>query len=136
MKTSGAEVWPTPIVFSGFEIGLQITFPRAALQNVEGNPVADAFRNYVPKSEQAHPNWDSTAVLEAIRPSSGYFDLSEPGNVSLGPKNTTVFSRDPKGNCRYLKLKADEVAPVRSAIEQLVVEAPKSRQPVSQRAVF
>jgi inosine-uridine nucleoside N-ribohydrolase len=128
--------WPTPIIFSGFEVGLAITFPYESIQKdfswAEDHPVAEAYRIYVGKPED-HPNWDSTAVLEAIRPDRGYFNLSSPGRVRLGPKNVTIFTPDTKGNCRYLILKPDQVAPVRELIATLVSEPPQ-RPSLGERA--
>lgn len=122
------EKWPTPMIFSGFEIGLQITFPFEAIEKdfsyVPHHPIAEAYRLYVKKSED-HPNWDSTAVLEAIQPDRDYFDLSAPGRVSLGPNNTTTFTRDPNGNARYLIIKPDQVSRVRQLIADLVTEPPQ-----------
>jgi inosine-uridine nucleoside N-ribohydrolase len=123
--------WPTPIVFSGFEIGLEISFPYEAIQKDfqynAHHPIVDAYKVYVGKPVD-HPNWDSTAVLEAIRPDRGYFAFSETGRVSLGEKNTTVFTRDPKGNCRYLILKPDRAAAIRELIATLVSEPPTPRR--------
>jgi len=120
--------WPTPMVFSGFEIGLVITYPIESIQNDFGwaadHPVVEAYRVYVGKPED-HPNWDSTAVLDAIRPERGYFGLSQPGNVGLGEKNTTVFTPDENGKCRFLILKPDQVSRVRELISGLVSEPPQ-----------
>ena len=133
--------WPTPIVFSGFEIGLQVTFPYQAIQKdfkwTANNPVVDAYNLYVGKAED-HPNWDSTAVLYAIRPDRGYFELSQPGDVTLGPKHSTVFTPDANGNCRYLILKADQVERIRAVIADLVSEPPQRAAGISQaqRVVF
>jgi inosine-uridine nucleoside N-ribohydrolase len=122
------ETWPTPIIFSGFEIGLEITFPYQAIDKDLGytvhHPIGEAYRLYVGKPED-HPNWDSTAVLEAIRPDRGYFALSRAGRVTLGEKNQTVFTPDPKGNCRYLIIKPDRVSQVRELIATLVSEPPQ-----------
>ncbi|HEY7305339.1 MAG TPA: nucleoside hydrolase [Bryobacteraceae bacterium] len=123
------ESWPTPMIFSGFEIGLQITFPFEAIQKdfsyVPRHPIAEAYRLYVKKPED-HPNWDSTAVLEAIQPDRGYFDLSAPGQVKLGPNNTTTFTPDPQGNRRYLIMKPDQVSRIRQLISDLVSEPPQT----------
>ncbi len=120
--------WPTPMVFSGFEIGLVITYPIESIQNdfswTADDPVVEAYKVYVGKPED-HPNWDSTAVLDAIRPERGYFDLSPTGNVSLSEKNTTVFTPDANGKCRFLILKPDQVSRVRELISDLVSEPPQ-----------
>jgi hypothetical protein len=117
--------WPSPIIFSGFEIGLVITYPMDSINRdftwTANHPVVEAYKVYVGKPED-HPNWDSTAVLDAIRPDRGYFDLSEPGNVTLGDKDTTVFTPDPNGKCRYLVLKLDQVGRILELIATLVSE--------------
>ena len=122
------ENWPTPMIFSPYNIGLAITFPYSSIAAdfgyVAHHPIAEAYRLYVKRAED-HPNWDSTAVLEAIRPDRGYFGLSGPGRVRLGTGNTTVFVPDPQGNARYLILKPDQVARVRELISVLVSEPPQ-----------
>jgi inosine-uridine nucleoside N-ribohydrolase len=119
--------WPSPIIFSGYEIGLALPFPYHAIANdfqyVAHHPIAEAYHLYMRKQED-RPNWDSTAVLEAIRPNAGYFALSQPGRVTLGPKEATVFTPDPQGHCRYLILKPDQIKPVRALITSLVSERP------------
>jgi hypothetical protein len=77
-------------------------------------------------------------VLEAIQPDRGYFDLSGPGRVTLGPKNTTTFTPDPQGNARYLIIKPDQVSRVRQLITDLVTEPPQASPPThnSQRVDF
>ena len=135
------ESWPTPMIFSGFEIGLQITFPFEAIQNdfsyVPYHPIAEAYRLYVKKPED-HPNWDSTAVLEAIQPDRGYFDLSAPGRVTLGPNNATIFTPDAAANSRYLIIKPGQVSRIRQLITDLVTEPPQTNAPAgaAQRVAF
>ncbi len=133
--------WPTPMFFSGFEIGLIITYPMESIDRdfawAANNPVVEAYKVYTGKPED-HPNWDSTAVLDAIRPDRGYFDLSAPGNVTLNEKAATVFTPDPNGKCRYLILKQDQVARVRELIADLVSQPPQKNAAVagSQRVAF
>jgi len=89
------EHWPTPMVFSGYEVGLQAKFTFQSIQKdfnyTPHHPIAESYRIYLPKG-QDRPSWDPTAVLYAIRPDHGYFGLSEKGRVTLGHKNTTVFT--------------------------------------------
>jgi inosine-uridine nucleoside N-ribohydrolase len=117
--------WPSPMIFSGFEIGLVITYPIESIQNdfawAPNHPVVDSYKAYVGKAAD-HPNWDSTAVLDAIRPDRGYFNLSEKGTVELGEKNTTVFKADHNGKCQYLILKNEQVSRLRELIANLVSE--------------
>ncbi len=134
--------WPTPMIFSGFEIGLVITYPMESINRdfawTENHPVVEAYKVYTGKPED-HPNWDSTAVLYAIRPDRGYFDLSQSGNVSLGAKNVTVFTPDSQGRCRYLILKPEQVSRIREVIAALVSEPPQvmsSTASASHRVAF
>ena len=120
--------WPTPIVLSGFEIGLAVAFPYSSTMELmaaaDTNPVGEACRMFFKKPEN-RPGWDPTAVLEAIRPNRGYFELSTPGRVTLGPKNTTVFMPEKGGNCRYLTVSPQNARAARQVIVDLVMEPPK-----------
>jgi inosine-uridine nucleoside N-ribohydrolase len=120
--------WPTPIVWSGFEIGLRPTFPAAVAEHhfgyVPHHPVADAYRlhNKMPYSQ---PTWDLTSVLYAVRPEGGYFDLSGPGRVVVESDGFTRFTPEADGRDRYLVLKTDaQVERVREALALLASEPP------------
>ena len=63
-------------------------------------------------------------MLYAIRPDHGYFGLSEKGRVTLGHKNTTVFTPAKDGNCRYLVLDPLKAARVQAVLETLASEPP------------
>ena len=121
--------WPTPVVFSGFEIGLQVPYHYESILKdfnyTVHHPVVDAYKLYLPKGED-RPDWDSTAALYAVRSDRGYFNLSVPGRVTLGPRNTTVFISDPAGNCRYLIVQPGQPPRIEAVIESLVSEPPQS----------
>lgn len=133
--------WPTPMIFSGFEIGLKVLFPYASIGRdfgyVPNHPVAEAFKVFAKPGED-RANYDSTAVLQAIRPDHGYFDLSEPGLVTLGKKDVTEFKPDPQGNCRYLILKPENVARVEELLVTLSTEPPQASKvtTISRRVTF
>lgn len=124
------EHWPTPMVFSGFEVGLQAKFTFESIQKdfnyTHHHPISEAYRLYLPKGED-RPSWDPTAVLYAIRPDRGYFGVSKPGRVTLGPKNTTVFKAAQDGNCRYLEIDAMRSARVVAVLETLASQPPDGR---------
>jgi inosine-uridine nucleoside N-ribohydrolase len=121
--------WPTPMVFSGFEIGLRVMFSHESIVRDFGytssHPIAEAYNIYLPKGED-RPSWDPTAVLYAIRPDRSYFKLSEPGHVSIGEKSVTIFTPDPKGNCRFLTMSSDSACRVKALLEALASEPPKT----------
>lgn len=119
--------WPTPMVLSGFEIGLAITFPYKAyldgFRYAGAHPILAAARSYLTKPED-RAAWDPTAVLFAIRPDESYFHLSPPGRITLGEKSTTVFQPAPDGLCRYLILDPEKVPTIRQLLVDFVTEPP------------
>ncbi|MGA2145273.1 MAG: nucleoside hydrolase [Bryobacteraceae bacterium] len=99
--------WPTPIFWSGFEVGRTIRYPARSIERDFGppgtNPVADAYRNYM-HMPYDRETWDLTAALYATRPDNGYFDLSEPGRVLVGADGRTSFRAEPGGRDRVLSV--------------------------------
>jgi inosine-uridine nucleoside N-ribohydrolase len=99
--------WPGEIVASGFEIGEAMKFPAARIEKdfawAPDHPVVDAYRAYM-KMPYDRQTWDLTAVLYAVRPAGGYFDLSAPGRISSDDAGRTSFRVDAAGRHRYLVL--------------------------------
>lgn len=99
--------WPTPIVVSGFEIGLAIEYPGVSIERdyryVPRHPVAESYRAYQ-KMPYDRPTWDLTSVLYAVRPQAGDFTLSGPGTIRIAKDGTTSLEAAPDGRHRYLIL--------------------------------
>jgi len=99
------ERWPTPIVFSGFEIGRELLYPAASIEHdfayARPHPIAESYRAYH-QMPYDRPTWDLTAALEAVRPEHGYFTRSEPGTVQVDPNGGTHFIPG-QGDRRYLE---------------------------------
>lgn len=121
------EKWPTPVVFSGFEIGRDLLFPAASIEHDFGwaqpQPIAESYRAYK-KMPYDRPTWDLTAVLEAVRP--GYFGLSENGAVTVDVKGATHFVAG-AGARQYLKLDPTRRAEIVTALKILSSEPPARR---------
>lgn len=119
--------WPTPIVTSGYEIGLAVLYPAHAIMNyfkyVENHPVVDAYRAYK-KMPYDRPTWDLTAVLYAVRPNGGLFTLSEKGTIVVDEKGKTELKPDPHGSHRYLILDPSMRKTVLDALVQLSSRPP------------
>jgi inosine-uridine nucleoside N-ribohydrolase len=115
-----AREWPSPMVWSGFEVGRTIRFPARSILNnfgwAERHPVVDAYQVFrqMPYDRET---WDLTSVLYAAMPESGYFGLSQQGEVSVDEKGITTFRARPGGRSRYLK--ADEAQRPR-ALEAMI----------------
>src|SRR5204862_5719655 len=119
--------WPTPIVWSGFEIGVALPYPAASVERdfnwTPHHIVAEAYSLYEPLPHE-RPTWDLTAALYAVRPERGYFDLSPPGRVTVDADGFTRFTPDAKGRDRFLILKPEQRERTREAMAQLVTQPP------------
>lgn len=117
-----AKKWPTPIVWSGFEIGISVPYPHESIEQdyryVDHHPLAEAYVAYNPPPHN-RPTWDLTSVLYAIRPDRGYFRLSPNGHVTVESDGLTTFQEDPQGSHQYLKLTDTDKIRVTEALVQL-----------------
>jgi hypothetical protein len=122
-----AQNWPTPIVWSGFEIGIAVPFPAVSIerdfQYVAHHPAAEAYRLYEPPPHE-RPTWDLTSALYGIFPDRDYFTLSPPGQVTVESDGFTRFTPNPQGRDRYLILNESQRARVKEALVQLASQPP------------
>ncbi|MBD35991.1 MAG: nucleoside hydrolase [Actinobacteria bacterium] len=122
-----AEEWPTPIYWSGFEVGLAIRYPAISIEQDFGysdrHPIPESYQSYVPTPHE-RPTWDLTSVLWAIRESRGYFGISEAGLVTVLDDGETKFTVDPAGNHYYLITDKTQQEVVRELFATLVSEPP------------
>lgn len=119
--------WPTPVVFSGWEIGHAIQYPADSIQEdycyVEHHPVAHAYDLYRGRKND-QPTYDLTSVLYAVRPARDYFDLSPPGRVTVEDDGFVRFQPQENGPHRFLIATPDQVVRVREALVMLCSEPP------------
>jgi hypothetical protein len=119
--------WPTPMVWSGFEIGIALPYPAVSIERdyryVAHHPVAEAYVRYIPPPHE-RPTWDLTSVLFAIHPDRGYFDISPPGVVTVEADGATRFAPRADGPHRYLIVRPEHVARAREAEVQLSSQPP------------
>jgi purine nucleosidase len=82
-----AQNWPTPMIYSGFEIGLAIAYPAFSIERdynyVAHHPLAEAYCLFMPPPHN-RPTWDLRSVLQAVRPDRAYFSLSDPCSWRIG----------------------------------------------------
>jgi hypothetical protein len=122
--------WPTPMVWSGFEIGIALPYPATSIERDFGyvvhHPVAEAYVRYMPPPHN-RPTWDLTSVLQAVLPDRGYFDLSPPGTVTVEADGSTRFTPGPDGRHRYLILRPEQKGRVLEALVQLTSQPPRQK---------
>ncbi|PQO38150.1 nucleoside hydrolase [Blastopirellula marina] len=119
--------WPGPILWSGFEIGLNLRYPHESIERdysyVAHHPVAEAYELYI-KPPHDRPTWDLTSVLVAVRPDHGYFDLSPAGQVTVEEDGYTTFVPTEGGRDRYLILRDQQKPRIIEALTLLSSEPP------------
>jgi inosine-uridine nucleoside N-ribohydrolase len=119
--------WPTPIVFSGFEVGLAVTYPVISIEKdfgyAKNHPLAEAYRRYSPPPHE-RPCWDLTSVLYAVYPERGYFGLSAPGRVTVGNDGVTRFAPSDQGTHRFLTISREQAVRCREAFAFLASQPP------------
>lgn len=90
--------WPSPILFSGFEIGVKIkTGRKIADAHGSNNPVGWAYQynlDTYTKPERARSSWDQTAVLCAVRNPNDYFYINGPGQLLVDEKGHNKWDPD------------------------------------------
>jgi purine nucleosidase len=122
--------WPTPIVASGYEIGMAIKYTAFSIENdynyVAHHPLREAYHLYMPMPYD-RPTWDLTSVLYAVRPERGYFELSPPGTIVVEGKGETSFKPSPNGQHRFLIASPEQAARVLRDLELLASQPPQKR---------
>lgn len=105
--------WPTPILWSGYEVGLAMPYPAASIEQdyrfVADHPLAESYRLYQPPPH-ARPTWDLSSVLAVVRPDRGYFGISPPGRVTVEADGRTTFVPAADGRDRFLTVEGIQAA--------------------------
>lgn len=118
--------WPTPILFSGFEIGVEIlTGLRLIKDGLPDSPVRKVYAISIPKRENdrnGRMSWDQTAVLVAARGITPYFDVQK-GRFITHTDGSNSWVDDSNGPHEYLlqKMPPDSIA---YEIETLMMHTP------------
>ncbi len=129
-----ADQWPeeVPIVWSGYEIGEALPFPRVVIQrDLDYLPHHIVREAYLLHSGPEHdrPCWDESSVLQAVYPERGFFGLSQPGRVTVLDDGFTRFvpARNGKGSRRdrFLTMTSVQQSRALEAIVHLTIQPPQ-----------
>lgn len=86
--------FPAPIVFCGREVGEALPFPGASVDKsfawAPAHPIADAYHAWKP-GVYDFPSYDLAAALHAVHPDKGFFQLSDPGAISVSDDGAMKF---------------------------------------------
>jgi inosine-uridine nucleoside N-ribohydrolase len=129
------EQWPTPIIFSGWEIGSAIHTGLPLIQNqqIKNSPIKDAFAQAIPLAKEdaaGRMSWDQTAVLVAIKGTAPYYNLVE-GRIRAREWGANEWNAQGKGHF-YLTEKMP-VAQVAATLNRLMMHQPVAAKPAPAR---
>jgi predicted dehydrogenase/inosine-uridine nucleoside N-ribohydrolase len=104
--------WPTPVIFSGFEIGSKI-FTGLPLVNSDlvRSPVKDVFSLSIPlavSDKKGRMSWDETAVLVAVRGYQPYFNAVKGQIISYSNGSTGWDNRGERDHYLVQKMPIPE----------------------------
>lgn len=121
------EEWPTPVIFSGFEIGEKVKTGLPLIHNnkIDNSPVKDAFRISIPKSPSdaaGRMSWDETAVLVAVRGHRPFYKLRS-GKIKIADDGTNSWDENGKG--QYYLVEKKSPKKVQKVIDHLMMQLPK-----------
>ena len=121
------EQWPTPVIFSGFNIGKNIKtgLPLIHNKNIKNSPVKDVFSISIPlapEDSSGRMSWDETAVLVAVKGFSPYFSL-HPGKILVKDDGSNSWAQGNLG--QYYLIQKSDPRKVADLINHLIMEPPK-----------
>jgi mono/diheme cytochrome c family protein len=122
--------WPTRLVMAGTELNEALPFPGKSLEHgiawAPNHPVVDAHRALKPTPIEL-PSRALAAVLHAVSPDEDYFQLSEPGTITVLDDGRTRFTPSPVGRHHYLAVKTDQKERVLETYVKMVTAPPPPR---------
>jgi hypothetical protein len=127
------EAWPPtlPVVFTGFEIGIEIETGMEVIKQGDDNPVARGYRIWFEgalgkNKPWRRASWDQTAVLYAARGAEPWWDIVSTGHNAVQEDGANEWLSSPDKDHKYL-VKRAEPAEVTTIIIELMSQPPKSR---------
>lgn len=122
--------WPTEIVTSPFELGIDVPYPASSIENdftwTQAHPMVEAYKCYLPMPYD-RPTWDLTSVLYAVEGEGDYFTLSAPGTITVDGRGGTGFTPSPDGKHRILQSDSIQGANITRRFVELISAPPANK---------
>jgi hypothetical protein len=113
--------WPTPVLFSGYTLGLGVMTGPGLAALPQGHPVRRAYELHPTRPmERGRPSWDQTAVVAAVRGPGCFWRVSEPGFNRIAADGSNAWESRSGGSHVYL-IERDPPAQVAAEIERLMM---------------
>lgn len=119
------DTWPTPILFSGFEIGESILTGRALERTPVNNPVRESYRIYYEGVVNDRWSWDQTAVLAAVRGAQPYWSESAPGFNAVDAHGGNIWQSARGGATHTYLISKQSASDVKATIDTLMTRPPQ-----------
>jgi inosine-uridine nucleoside N-ribohydrolase len=121
------ENWPTPVIYSGFEIGEKIKTGLPLIHNntIHDSPTKDVFRICItttPEDSAGRMSWDETAVLVAVKGYQPYYTL-HPGKIIVATDGSNSW--DEKKKSQYYLVEKESTKKMEDIINHLIMQQPK-----------
>jgi inosine-uridine nucleoside N-ribohydrolase len=118
--------WPTPVIFSGFEIGMKIKAGLPLIHNnaITNSPVKNVFSICIPMAAEdslGRMSWDETAVLVACGGYKPYYKLQY-GHINVAADGSNTWSSE--GTQQAYLIEQQDAAVVQVVINQLIMHKP------------
>ena len=122
------EHWPTPVLLSGFEIGVRIKCGLPLIQNpnIQHSPVKDVVRISIPLAAEdslGRSSWDETAVLIAIAGCQPWYS-TQTGTMHVASNGSDSWE-DAKAGRHARIVETRPVAEVQQLINTLIMHQPR-----------
>ncbi len=121
--------WPTPILFSGVEIGFRVKTGLPLIHNdaIANSPVKDVFRICIPLSKQdsaGRMSWDETAVLIAVKGYKPWYNIVS-GKMIVAADGSNTWTSESSTHSYIIE--NESPAAVEQLINKLIMHQPATR---------
>lgn len=118
--------WETPVLLSGFEIGVKIKtgLPLVNNETIKNSPVKDVFRICIPMSREdsaGRSSWDETAVFIAVKGYEPWYKL-EKGKMTVADNGTNAWNNESSPHSYLVELQSPII--IQRQIDTLVMHQP------------
>jgi len=123
------ENWPTPVLLSGFEIGMKIKtgLPLIHNESIRNSPVKDVFAISIPLSAEdsaGRKSWDETAVLVGVLGYKPWYHIDK-GKMIVGSDGSNTWVARPSLHSHLVEQQPPER--VQKLINNLIMHQPRKK---------
>ncbi len=122
--------WETPVLISGFEIGVKIKTGLPLVNNdaIQNSPVKDVFSICIQMSAEdsaGRSSWDETAVLVAVKGYKPWYDIVT-GKITVAADGSNTWSNEPALHSRLAEVQSPGI--VQGLIDAMIMHEPTNKK--------